>query len=452
MTTTHPPTPLAGPATALRPFARPITGAPDDYDELIDRIGTRDFVLIGEASHGTHEFYAERARITRRLIDECGFTAVAIEGDWPDAYRVNRFVLGQSSDPDAETALRGFRRFPTWMWRNRDVLEFVSWLRARNDAHSHPATKVRFYGLDLYSLAASMEAVVSYLDRVDPVEAERARVRYACFDRVGGGEGQAYGYALAYQGAPPCENEVVAELIALRARAADYLRRDGMDAFDDHFFAEQNAVVVRDAEEYYQQMYRAEVSSWNLRDHHMANTADALMDHLRHHTPHPKVVIWEHNSHVGDARATGMSARGELNVGQLARQRYGDRVALVGFTTYDGTVTAAHGWGEAIERRQVRTARSDSYEALLHAVGPPRFWIASDQPEVRAALETPRLERAIGVIYRPETERESHYFPSRLADQFDAIIHLDRTHAVEPLEPTPAWTEGEPPETFPTGL
>ena len=400
MTTAYPSAVLAEPAAALARFARPITGAADDYDELIDRVGDRQFVLIGEASHGTHEFYAERARITRRLIDECGFTAVAIEGDWPDAYRVNRYVLGQSCDPDAETALRGFRRFPTWMWRNRDVLEFVSWLRARNDAHSHPATKVRFYGLDLYSLAASMEAVVSYLDRIDPVEAARARGRYACFDRVGGGEGQAYGYALAYQGAPPCENEVVAELIALRARAADYARRDGMDAFDEHFFAEQNAVLVRDAEEYYQQMYRAEVSSWNLRDRHMANTADALMEHLQHHTPHPKIVIWEHNSHVGDARATGMSARGELNVGQLARQRYGDRAALIGFTTYDGTVTAARNWGEDHERRQVRPGRPESYEALLHAVGEHRFWISSDHPEVRAVLEAPRLERAIGEIGR----------------------------------------------------
>ncbi|MBK5287094.1 MAG: erythromycin esterase family protein, partial [Acidimicrobiia bacterium] len=340
----------------------------------------------------------------------------------------------------------------TWMWRNQDVFEFVSWLRTHNAVHDHDQDKVRFYGLDLYSLAASMEAVITYLEGVDPAEAQRARERYGCFDRLGGGEGQAYGYALAHHGAIPCENEVVAELIALRARAADYLRRDGMDAFDEHFFAEQNAVLVRDAEEYYQQMYRAEVSSWNLRDRHMANTADALLEHLHHHTAHPKIVIWEHNSHVGDARATGMGARGELNVGQLARQRYGTRAALIGFTTYDGTVTAARDWGAATERRQVRPARADSYEGLLHEVGVDRFWIDTNHHDVRVALEMPRLERAIGVIYRPETERQSHYFPSRLADQFDAVIHLDRTRALEPLDPTPLWSAGEPPETYPTGL
>ncbi len=451
MTTIDPTTRLIGPAAAITNAAHRIEGHPSDYDALVDAVGECQFVLIGEASHGTHEFYAERARITRRLIDECGFTAVAVEGDWPDAYRVNRYVLGQSSDPDAETALRGFRRFPAWMWRNHAVVDFVSWLRARNDAHRSPASKARFYGLDLYSLAASMEAVVEYLDAVDPAEAARARQRYACFDHVGA-EGQAYGYALAFQGAPPCENEVVAELVALRAHAADYLRRDGLDAFDEQFFAEQNAVVVRDAEEYYQQMYRADVSSWNLRDRHMANTADALFEHLSHHVSRPKLVIWAHNSHVGDARATGMSDRGELNIGQLMRQRYAGRTALIGFSTYDGTVTAARDWGAVTERRRVRPARADSYEALLHASGLDRFWVSTDHRDVRAALTTPRLERAIGVIYRPETERQSHYFPSRLADQFDAVIHLDRTRAVEPLDPTTQWETGEPPETFPTGL
>ena len=280
-------------------------------------------MLIGEASHGTHEFYRERARITRRLIDERGFTAVAAEADWPDAYRVNRYVMGRSPDRDADAALSDFRRFPAWMWRNRDVVQFVEWLRARNDSHPHHATKARFYGLDLYSLQASIEAVIDYLDRVDPVEARRARDRYSCFDHVGG-EGQAYGYALAYERAIPCENEVVAQLLSLRSRADAYLRRDGWVAEDELFFAEQNARVVRDAEEYYQQMYRAEVSSWNLRDRHMAGTLDALVEHLdRTGSGRTKIVVWEHNSHIGDARATAMGTRGELNVGQLARQRYG---------------------------------------------------------------------------------------------------------------------------------
>jgi erythromycin esterase-like protein len=438
-------------AAAIARVARPITGAADDYDALIDLVGTRRFVLIGEASHGTHEFYRERARITRRLIDECGFTAVAVEADWPDAYRVNRYVLGLSHDAGADTALSDFRRFPAWMWRNRDVVQFVEWLRVRNDAHAHPATKARFYGLDLYSLQASIEAVIAYLDRVDPAEARRARARYGCFDHVGG-EGQAYGYALAYQAALPCENEVVAQLVELRSRSEAYLRRDGWVAEDELFFAEQNARVVRDAEEYYQQMYRAEVSSWNLRDRHMAGTLDALVEHLDHRLGRTKVVVWEHNSHVGDARATAMGARGELNVGQLARQRYGNESLLVGLTTYDGRVTAASDWGSPPERKHVRPGLPGSYEALLHEVAEPRFWFATGDAAVGADLQLPRLERAIGVIYRPETERQSHYFEARLGDQFDAVVHLDRTRALEPLERTAMWDRGEPPETFPTGV
>jgi erythromycin esterase-like protein len=439
------------PEGTLAAAARPITGAPGDYDGLLDLVGTKRFVLIGEASHGTHDFYRERARITRRLIDECGFTAVAVEADWPDAYRVNRYVMGLSNDPGADAALSDFRRFPAWMWRNRDVLQFVEWMRARNDAHTHPATKARFYGLDLYSLRASIEAVIEYLDRIDPDEARRARARYSCFDHVAG-EGQAYGYALAYEGAIPCENEVVAQLVELRHRSDAYLRRDGWVAEDELFFAEQNACVVRDAEEYYQQMYRAEVSSWNLRDRHMAGTLDALVDHLDRRLGRTKVVVWEHNSHVGDARATEMGARGELNVGQLARQRYGSECLLVGFTTYDGRVTAASNWGDPPERKHVRPALPGSHEALLHEVTPSRFWLSTADAGVRAGLREPRLERAIGVIYRPETERQSHYFPARLSEQFDAVIHLDRTQALEPLERSAMWDRGEPPETYPSGV
>jgi erythromycin esterase-like protein len=438
-------------AAALARAAHEITGAPHDYDALLDVVGSRRFVLIGEASHGTHEFYRERARITRRLIDEHGFTVVAVEADWPDAYRANRYVMGLSDDTDADRALSDFRRFPAWMWRNRDVVQFVEWMRARNDAHAHQATKVRFYGLDLYSLQASIEAVIRYLDRVDPAEARRARDRYACFDHVGA-EGQAYGYALAYENAIPCENEVVAQLVALRSRAEAYLRRDGWIAEDELFFAEQNARVVRDAEEYYQQMYRAEVSSWNLRDRHMAGTLDALVEHLDRRFGHTKVVVWEHNSHVGDARATEMGTRGELNVGQLARQRYGSECLLVGFSTYQGRVTAASDWGGVAERKHVRPALRGSHEALLHEAATPHFWLDTADPAVRDILRVPRLERAIGVIYRPETERRSHYFDARLGDQFDAVIHYDRTRALEPLERTSLWDRGEPPETFPTGV
>ena len=438
-------------SAAIAEYGRVITGELGDYDALLDLVGDRRFVLIGEASHGTHDFYRERARITRRLIDECGFTAVAVEADWPDAYRVNRYVMGLSNDADANAALSDFRRFPAWMWRNRDVLAFVQWLRARNDAQGHPATKARFYGLDLYSLRASMEAVVEYLDRVDPEEARRARDRYSCFDHVGG-EGQAYGYKLAFSGTIPCENEVVAQLIELRRRADAYLRRDGWIAEDEFFFAEQNARLVRDAEEYYQQMYRSEVSSWNLRDRHMAGTLDALAAHLDRQIPRAKVVVWEHNSHVGDARATEMGSRGEFNVGQLARQRYGSACLLVGFTTFDGTVTAASDWGAPAERKRVRPAAPESHEAILHHRGNGRFWLDSSQSAVHDLLAVPRLERAIGVIYRPQTERGSHYFDARLSEQFDAVIHLDHTRAIEPLERTSLWDQGEPPETFPSGI
>jgi erythromycin esterase-like protein len=438
-------------ATRLEDELHTIDGDAGDYDGLLDLVGDRRFVLIGEASHGTHEFYRERARLTRRLIDECGFTAVAVEADWPDAYRVNRYVLGLTRDPDADAALSDFRRFPAWMWRNRDVHAFVEWMRTRNDAHRSPATKVRFYGLDLYSLRASMEAVVRYLEEIDPDEARRARMRYACFDHVAG-EGSAYGYALAFANAVPCENEVVTQLIELRRRAAAYLSRDGWMADDEYFFAEQNARLVRNAEEYYQQMYRAETSSWNLRDRHMAGTLDALFEHLEHQVARAKIVVWEHNSHVGDARATEMGRRGELNVGQLARQRYRDQCLLVGFSTFDGTVTAASDWGGPAERKRVRPALPGSHEALLHGTGSGRFWIDTAAPAVQAALRLPRLERAIGVIYRPQTERSSHYFGARLADQFDAFIHLDRTRALEPLERTSLWDTGEPPETFPSGF
>lgn len=433
----------------------PVTGEQDDYDELLELIGGRSVVLIGEASHGSHEFYAERARLTRRLIDEHGFTAVAVEADWPDAYRVNRYVMGQSPDPTADAALSDFRRFPAWMWRNRDVSDFVRWLRVHNAMRSHPSQRTGFYGLDLYSLRASMEAVIEYLDRVDPSEAGRARERYGCFDHVGA-EGQAYGWALAHQAAVPCEHEVVAQLRSLHARSELYLRQDGWVAEDEQFHAEQNALVVHDAEQYYQQMYRAEVSSWNLRDQHMARTLDALVHHLEHQFGHAKVVVWAHNSHVGDARATSMSERGELNVGQLVRERWGDRSALIGMTTHEGWVTAASDWGGPMERKRVRTSLADSHEAVFHdvarATGVDRYWVATGDTAVHDALAAPRLERAVGVVYRPRTERDSHYLHARLADQFDAVVHVDRTSALEPLDPTSLWDRGEPAETYPTGV
>jgi erythromycin esterase-like protein len=436
---------------ALEKAGHAVRGQPDDYDELIEMARDRRVVLIGEASHGTHEFYYERARITRRLIEECGFTAVAVEADWPDAYRVNRYVMGLSKDPTARVALTDFKRFPTWMWRNVDTMQFLDWLRAHNDHVRAAGAKARFLGLDLYSLRASIAAVVAYLDIVDPKEAERARQRYSCFDHVGA-DGQAYGFALAYREAIPCEREVVAQLIRLREDSERYLRRDGYLAEDEQFCAEQNASVVRDAEEYYQQMFRAEVSSWNLRDRHMASTLEAAIAHLDGQVGAAKVVVWEHNSHIGDARATGMAARGELNVGELVRERFSAaQCLLIGMTTFDGTVTAATDWGEPGRRRNVRPALPESHEALLHEVRLPAFWLSTSEHSVRPILTQTRLERAIGVIYRPETERQSHYFPARLADQFDVVIHIDRTRALEPLERSEHWDRSEPPETYPTG-
>jgi erythromycin esterase-like protein len=299
-------------------------------------------------------------------------------------------------------ALAGFERFPTWMWRNADVLDFVGWLRAYNDAPAPDVPKTGFYGLDLYSLYASMEAVVNYLEKVDPDAARRARYRYSCFEH----------------------------------------------------FGEQNARLVKNAEEYYRTMFRGRVSSWNLRDRHMAETLEALTVHLgQKQGAAAKMVVWEHNSHVGDARATEMGQAGELNVGQLVRQRHDREAVLVGFSTYSGTVTAASDWGGPAERKRVRPALPESYEAMLHNTGLPSFLLTlRGDREAAEELREPRLERAIGVIYRPDTERRSHYFHARLADQFDAVIHFDETRAVEPLERTAKWETGEVWETFPSGV
>ncbi len=391
--------------TLVEEAARPIEGTAHDYDPLLNLIADARFCLLGEATHGTYEFYRERAEITKRLIKEKGFTAVAVEADWPDAFRVNRYVRGLGDDENANEALAGFKRFPTWMWRNTVVLDFVEWLREYNASLPSNARRVGFYGLDLYSLYTSIEAVLNYLNQIDPDAAKPARYRYSCFEHFGE-DTQAYGYAATFDMTESCEAEVIDQLIELRRRAADYASRDGRVAQDEFFFAEQNARLVLNAERYYRTMFRGRVESWNLRDRHMAETLDALVTHLNAQEQQAKVALWEHNSHLGDARATYMADYGELNVGQLVREKYGDEAILIGFTTYTGTVTA----------------------------------------------EGPKLERAIGVIYLPQTERQSHYFPARLSRQFDAVIHFDETHALEPLERYPVWESGEPPETFPTGV
>jgi erythromycin esterase-like protein len=438
----------------LRAAARPLTGSASDYDPLLELVGDARFVLLGEATHGTAEFYDERARITQRLIEEKGFTAVAVEADWPDAWRVNRYVRGEGADADGRAALSGFERFPAWMWRNTSVLAFVEWLRARNDAAGAGGgkTKAGFYGLDLYSLFTSIQEVVRYLDEVDPVAARETRRRYACFDHYDQ-DSQHYGYAASVGLSESCQKGVNAALQDLQQRAFDYVQADGASAEDAFFYAQQNARLVKNAEEYYRTMFRGRISSWNLRDSHMAETLDALARHLSREGKPAKIVVWEHNSHIGDARATEIGLQGEWNVGELARKAYGQDACLIGFTTYDGRVTAASEWDGPAEHKHVRPGMPGSYEHLLHSVGMERFFLPLREPgAARDVLMEERLERAIGVLYLPRTERQSHYFMAQLPRQFDAVIHIDRSSAVTPLDATGGWHSDEPPETFPQGL
>ncbi|WP_179967343.1 erythromycin esterase family protein [Mycolicibacterium anyangense] len=455
-TTATPPADAPRAAELLARAAVDAPGGVPPVDVLTDLIGDARVVLIGESSHGTHEFYAARAEITKWLITEKGFNAVAAEADWPDAYRVNRYVRGLGDDESPEQALRGFERFPAWMWRNTVVRDFVGWLRWHNGrAAADGRRQTGFYGLDLYSLHRSMQEVIAYLETVDPKAAERARARYACFDHSSGDDGQAYGYAAAFGAGPVCERQAVEQLIELQRDAVRYLASDGPAAQDELFYAQQNAATVRNAEAYYRGMFRGRVTSWNMRDKHMGQTLNALLDHLdAHRTAEPaRIVVWAHNSHVGDARATEVGADGQLTVGQLAREHYGPDCRLIGFSTHSGTVTAASDWGGIAERKAVRPALAGSLEALLHDTANPSFVVPThDGSPAAAVLEGVRLARAIGVIYLPQTERQSHYFHVRPSDQFDAIIHIDHTRALEPLEPTSVWIAGQTPETYPSGL
>ena len=423
----------------------------DGIDNVLDRIGDARLVLIGESTHGTEEFYRVRAQITQALIEEKGFNIVAVEADWPDAYRVNRYVHDRSADASAEDSLGDFKRFPRWMWRNTEVVRFVEWLRNFNERR--PANQqAGFYGLDLYSLHSSMSAVLEYLAKVDPGAADRARSRYRCFEGFGE-DAQSYGYAATLGLTPSCEDDVVSQLIDLRRHAAAYASRDGIVAADEQFMAEQNARLVTNAEQYYRAMFGARQHSWNLRDTHMADTLDALIAHVTKTSRSARAVVWAHNSHLGDARATEMGQHGEINLGQLARERYQEEVKLIGFTTHAGSVTAASDWDEPTHHMRVQPSLPASYEALFHTVGLERFLLTFENEQVCEALTVPRLQRAIGVIYRPETERVSHYFVAQLCKQFDMVLHIDRTHALEPLD---SWANIAPAvdlaETYPSGL
>jgi len=434
-------------AELVREIAEPLSGGANDYDRLLELIGDARFVLLGEATHGTHEFYSERAVITKRLIADKGFSIVTIEADWPDSSRVHRYVRGATADASADEALLGFRRFPTWMWRNTVVAEFVDWLRGFNKDLDRKRLPAGFYGMDLYSLHASIDAVLNYLDKIDPAAAKRARLRYACFDHFSR-KPQEYGYATTAGAMESCEDAVVEELVELQQKATEFLSRDGQVAAEEFFFAEQNARLVKNAEQYYRSMFRGRASSWNLRDRHMTETIETLVAHLNG-SRQPKAIVWAHNSHLGDARATEMSHYGEVNVGQLVRERFGNEAVLIGFSTHHGTVTAASDWGAPAERKDVRPALRGSYEDLFHETGLPRFLIDLRGAGQIGVLQQRRIERAIGVIYRPETERLSHYFHARLPEQFDTIIHIDETRAVEPLESTSVWDAGDLPETYP---
>lgn len=432
----------SGVVSAIARAAQPLslTDPVCEYAGLLDAIGNAQFVLIGEASHGTHGFYRERIEITKLLIEHRGFSAVAVEADWLEAFRVNRFVRERGGDANAEQALSGFLRFPAWMWRNMDVLAFVAWLRKRN---GRSRTKVGFYGLDLYSLYTSADEVLRYLEKTDPDAAVRARQRYSCFEQFGESS-EAYGYPAGLGLTQSCEDAAVRQLAEMHTTAREAALADGELA--EMFSSEENAHIAADAERYYRTMFGGRINSWNLRGQHMADTLERLVRHLGSGA---KIVVWAHNSHVGDARATEMGRQSELNLGQLVRQKYAEKCFNIGFTTYAGEVTAASDWDRPAERKIVRPALTGSYEKLFHETGLGDFALLLRSDEMREALAGALLERAIGVVYRPETERASHYFMAKITEQFDAVIHLDRTRALIPLEKSSRWEHGEVPEAYP---
>ena len=412
----------------------------DEFASFFDRFAGARVVLLGEATHGTFEFYRARAAITERLISHHGFAFVAVEADWPDAARIDRYVRhGEALSGPGEP----FARFPTWMWRNTEVHAFADWLRDHNKPLP-PDKRVSFYGLDIYSLSASIGAVLSYLDQVDAKAAKIARRRYGCLTPWQDAP-EAYGYGVLSGKSDTCEDEAVAQLIDMLSKRLT----DAEVNSEAYFDAVQNARVVRAAEQYYRIMYRRTRESWNLRDRHMFETLQAL---LRRRGLSCKAVIWAHNSHIGNAAATAMGWQGEFNIGELCRTAYGDEAVLVGFGTDRGTVAAASDWDGPMEVKTVRSARSDSYEYAFRKTGQNRAladWRRKPDGELATALREPLLERAIGVVYRSDIEYLSHYFEVVLAEQFDAYVWFEETHAVTPL---PAGRPHGAPETYPFGL
>ena len=411
----------------------------DAFGAVFDRFADAKVVLLGEASHGTSEFYRARAAITRRLIERHGFTIVAVEADWPDAARIDAYVRHHAPFAGKE---RAFARFPTWMWRNVEVRDFVQWLRAENE-HRPPERRAEFRGLDVYSLNASIDAVLGYLDKVDPEAANEARGRYGCLSPWQSDPAR-YGRAVATGHKRPCDEALLDQLQDLLGHRLDYV--DG--SAEAYFDAVQNARIARAAEHYYRIMYEGSTASWNLRDRHMFDTLQHVLDRRGEGA---KAVVWAHNSHIGNAAATAMGWQGEFNIGELARTAWRDDAVLIGFSTDRGTVAAASDWDEPMEVKQVRPSRPDSHERVFLETGVPCSLtdIRGGDRELREILSEPRLERAIGVVYRPETERYSHYFEAVLAEQFDAFVWFEETRAVTPL---PAGHAKGVPETYPFGV
>jgi erythromycin esterase-like protein len=431
---------------ALKKAALPLTEQPSTYNALLEYIGDAQIVLLGEATHGTHQFYDIRAQLSKRLITEKNFNAITIEGDWPDAYQINNYIENQKYTK-ASDALASFDRFPTWMWRNVPMVKFAEWLHGYNQGkESHK--QANFYGLDLYSFYRSIHEVITCLEKIDPAAAAQARYHYSCFDQYAH-DPQAYGYAVFTKAIESCSDAVVEQLKRLLEQDWEYLAQGEVSA-DKAFYIAQNARVVKNAEQYYRSLFSNEANTWNIRDSHMHETINELIKHYQlKGIETPKLIIWAHNSHTGNAAATQMSEHGEYNIGQLIKEQFGAKAISIGFTTYHGTVSAASDWHAPVERKIVREALPNSYEALFHATQIPDFLLLLNNKDI---VPSKMLERAIGVIYRPETERASHYFYANLAEQFDAIIHCDKSSAIEPLEPTSRWIEGEAPESYPSGL
>jgi erythromycin esterase-like protein len=430
---------------------RPLRDA-SDLDPLLERIGDARYVLLGEASHGTSEYYTWRAELTKRLIREKGFSFIGVEGDWPDCYRVNRYIKNfPESGSSAGDVLHAFERWPTWMWANREIGDLIEWLRRYNDQRRVPDDrKIGFYGLDVYSLWDSMRAVVEYLERIDPGLATGARRAYRCFEPYGEDE-QEYARA-TYLVPTSCEDEAVSVLRTLRGRAPEYVQ-DGREAY---FNAEQNAFVAKNAELYYRTMVRGGSQSWNVRDHHMVDTLDRLMAHHQQLNPNAKAIVWEHNTHIGDARFTNMAGAGMVNVGQLVRQAHDeDGVVLVGFGSHHGTVIAGEEWGARMEKMSMPDARAGSWEDVMHRAlegsgqGAGLIIFADADDGGIAQLDEPIAHRAIGVVYDPNHERWGNYVPTLMPRRYDAFVFVDETHALSPLR-MPV-NVGEVPDTFPSG-